>query len=399
MQAVLDHGQYLNGIEVQELEEALAQRAGVPHVVSCASGTDALVIALRALGIGPGDCVFVPAFTFIAPVEAIVLVGARPCFVDVDAHQFTMAPAALEQSLTEALRQGLRPRAILPVDLFGLPAPYPALLELAQAYRLDVLADCAQSFGACIGEKTVLSLNATGTTSFFPSKPLGAYGDAGAIFLHDASLAELCRSIREHGKGVQRYQHDRLGFTGRMDTLQAAVLLEKLKIFDEELEERQRIAERYHRLLEGSGVSLPRVPEGFQSTWALYTILASHEERRDQLRRDLDSAGIPSVVYYPRLACDDPPYRSFVLSSAAEAGAAEAAEETAFPVARALTQRVLSLPMHPYLTAEEQARIAAVVQQSQTLHREADAAAELDGTTGVITGGAAKLGRLPSRAG
>lgn len=342
---VLGHGQYIMGPEVAELETELARRAGVRAAVSCGSGTEALLLPLMAWQVGPGDAVFVPSFTFPATAEVAVLLGATPVFVDVRADTFNLDPGSLRAAVKYAAAQGLRPRAVIAVDLFGQPADYAAIVDVVSEDNLLLLADAAQSFGASYCSKPVGSLGDATATSFFPAKPLGCYGDGGAVFTDDESLADVMRSIRSHGEGESRYDIVRVGINGRLDTIQAAVLLQKLEIFDEELATRDQVAQRYSQSLAHSVVT-PVLLTGVTSAWAQYTLQL---EGRDRLRRDLDQAGIPTAIYYPRPLHLQPAYRNGLLT---DQGA---------PVAESLSQRVISLPIHPYLKAETQEMVIAEV--------------------------------------
>ncbi len=297
IERILDSGQFIMGPEVAELESRLAAYVGSRHCVSCSSGTDALLMPLLAKGIGPGDAVLTTPFTFVATAEVISLVGATPVFVDVLPDTFNINPDLVGQAVEKAIQQGLKPKALIPVDLFGLPADYDRLTAVADAYNLWILEDAAQSFGGSFGGRKAGSFGLVGATSFFPAKPLGAYGDGGAIFTDDDELDMLLRSVRVHGSGVDKYSNDRIGINGRLDSIQAAVLLEKLTIFDEELDTRQRIAEAYSARLTGRLV-VPRIPEGYRSAWAQYSVLAASTEERDQLMQALLKAGIPSMIYY-----------------------------------------------------------------------------------------------------
>ena len=334
--AVLDHGKFISGPEVQELEETLAARAGVRHVVSCGNGTDALQLVLMAWGIGPGDAVFVPSFTFTATAEVVSLLGATPIFCDVREDTYNLDVASLESSTDAVLAEGrLCPRAVIPVDLFGLPADYPAIHTVAERHGLRVLADAAQSFGATLDGKPVGSLAEATATSFFPAKPLGCFGDGGAVFTDDDALAEVLRSLRVHGKGSDKYDTVRVGINSRLDTLQAAVLLAKLEVFDAEIEARHTAAERYIDGLTGlAGVDTPLRQH---SAWAQFTIRVSHPTlARDTLAARLRDRGIPTAIYYPRALHDQPAYSSDDLM-------------VDCPRSRQLADSVLSLPMHPHL--------------------------------------------------
>lgn len=339
LSGVLEHGRFIMGPEVFELEEELSSFCGASEVVTCGSGTDALILPLMAWGIGAGDAVYVPSFTFAATAEAVALVGATPIFVDVLPDTFNMDP----ESLTEAIRStnGLRPTAMIPVDLFGLPADYPTLNAIAATHGLHVLADAAQSFGARAGEHSVGSLAEVTATSFFPSKPLGCYGDGGAIMTDDTVHAETLRSLRVHGQGSHKYENLRVGTNARLDSMQAAVLLEKLRIFRSELETRSKIAATYSEDL-GGHVTTPKVPSGLTSAWAQYTVRVPV---RDRVAARLQEEGIPTAVYYPMPLHLQPAYRSFPRTP------------SGLSISEQLSGEVLSLPIHPYLTDEEVQRV------------------------------------------
>jgi dTDP-4-amino-4,6-dideoxygalactose transaminase len=344
---VLDHGQYIMGPEVRELEGQLAQFTGAAEVVSCSSGTDALWVPLLALGVGPGDAVFMPSWTFTATAEVVCLVGAMPVFVDVDANTMNISPASLESTIRAVRQTGeLTPKLIIPVDLFGLPANYEQINAIARAEGMKVLADAAQSFGASQGNRRVGALTDVTATSFFPAKPLGCWGDGGAMFTDDPEIAETLRSIRIHGRGAHGiYDNVRIGTNARLDTLQAVVLIEKLRIFEDELEERQRVARRYAEGL-GDRVIAPRVPDGNTCSWAQYTIRTS---RRAELQAALAERGIRTEIYYPRPLHMQPPYRDCPVPP------------EGLPVTERLKDEVLSLPMHPYLTATQSDYICSAV--------------------------------------
>jgi len=340
---VLDHGQFILGPEVAELEAALAARAGIRHCVTVSSGTDALLAALMAEGVGPGDAVFVPAFTFPATAEVVCLLGASPVFVDVDRRSFNIDPVDLDRRIAETEKEGdLRAHAVIAVDLYGLPADYPRLREICDAHDMFMLADAAQSFGATLDNRPVGSLAPATAISFFPAKPLGAYGDGGAILTDDDERAELYRSIRAHGKGSMKYEIQRVGLNARLDTIQAAILLAKLEVFDEELAAREAVARSYDRLLSNSSAVLPPQPRGVRCAWAQYTIQV---ENRDALANTLRADGIPTAIYYPEPLPQQAAYRRF------------ADGPDGFPVSERLSARVLSLPMHPYLSDKMIARI------------------------------------------
>lgn len=340
---VLDHGRFILGPEVFELEEKLAQYVGVKHCISCSSGTDALLMPLMALEVGPGDAVFVPSFTFVASAEVIVLLGATPVFVDIDPRTFNIDPRALEATIEAFLSQseGARARGIIAVNLFGQPADYEEINDIASRYGLFVIEDAAQSFGAEYRGKKSGALAPIAATSFFPAKPLGCYGDGGAVFCSDDDLAEKLCSIRQHGQGTNKYDNVRVGINGRFDTLQAAVLLEKLAIFDEERKLRNEVAGRYAQGLAGK-VTVPEVRSDRSSVWAQYSVLS--DAREDCLSR-LKTAGIPAAIYYPK-----PLHLQ-------EAYACADSLRGALQVTEDIAQRIFSLPMHPYLSEEDQARI------------------------------------------
>jgi dTDP-4-amino-4,6-dideoxygalactose transaminase len=349
---VLGHCQFILGPEVQALEAELAAFCGARHAVSCASGTDALMLVLMAEGIGPGDAVICPAFTFTATAEVVVLAGATPVFADVEEATFNLDPGSLARACATARRLGLRPRAVIPVDLFGHPADYGRLAAIARAEGLLMLADAAQSFGAVWNGSRVGTLGQASATSFFPAKPLGCYGDGGAVLTDDDELARTMRSIRVHGEGRDKYDCVRIGFNGRLDTIQAAVLIEKLKIFPEEIATRQRVARRYGEGLAGVA-TVPSLSEGATSVWAQYTIRLD-PSRRDAFAAALKRQGIPTAIYYPTPLHRQAPYRSFPV---AEGGA---------PVSERLSAEVISLPMHAYLDEPTQERIIDAVRRALT---------------------------------
>jgi len=343
---VLEHGQFIMGPEVFELEDKLANFTGVKHAISCASGTDALLMALMAYDVGPGDAVFTTPFTFFATAEVIALLGVTPVFVDIDSDTFNIDPEKLE-GVIEKFKQTskLRPRGVIPVDLFGLTADYSRINEICNKHNLFVIEDAAQSFGATYNGKRAGNLADVGTTSFFPAKPLGAYGDGGALFTDNDALAKEYKSIRMHGQGVNQYDNVRLGITGRLDSIQAAVLICKLKIFEDELIRRNEIASQYQRLL-SDVVKTPSVPENYSSAWALFSVLS---ERRDEIKQSLQEAGIPSVVYYPKPLHLQPAFSHLNQ------------EQGSFPIAEKISGGILSLPIHPYLTNAEVEQICACV--------------------------------------
>jgi dTDP-4-amino-4,6-dideoxygalactose transaminase len=338
MQRVLAHGQFVMGPEVRQLEQALAAFCGAPYAIACANGTDALNLALRAVGVGAGDAVIVPAFSFSASAEAVVIAGAVPVFCDVLPESCNIDVRSMRAAVELAKSMGLRPRAVMPVDLFGFPADYGAIEAAAGELGLTVVADAAQSFGARLGDRHVGTFGAITTTSFFPSKPLGCYGDGGAIFTADREAAELLRSLRSHGEGSHRYDNVRIGVNSRLDSLQAAVLLAKLEIFAEEIERRQHVAQRYNAAL-ADLVEVPQVDNATSSVWAQYTIKL---DNRDAVAAALKLAGVPTAIYYPRSLHEQVAYHGYPVVAGG------------LPVAESLAQRVLSLPFHPYLEAATQ---------------------------------------------
>lgn len=348
LDAVLAHAQFVLGPEVAELEARLAAFCGASHCVTVSSGTDALQIALMAESIGRGDAVFLPAFTYTATAEVPLLLGATPVFVDVDPHTFQIDLASLEERLVEVKRAGvLRPAAIIGVDLFGQPADWPGLRAIAAREALFTLDDCAQSFGGALGGQRLGRAADATATSFFPSKPLGAYGDGGALFTESAERAMLYRSLRTHGEGTTRYEVLRIGMNGRLDTMQAAVLLAKLDVFEAEMSRREAIAQLYDAAL-ADVVTIPaRMPES-QSAWAVYSILFPDTELREHAKAALQAAGIGHAVYYPRALHQQPAY-------------AGCHDGKPLPVAEDLGGRILALPIHPDLTDAQANRVAMVL--------------------------------------
>jgi UDP-2-acetamido-2-deoxy-ribo-hexuluronate aminotransferase len=395
---VLAHGQYINGPEVRELEQALAGYVGAKHAIGCASGTDALLMALMALDIGPGDAVFTTPFTFIATAEVISLLGATPVFVDIDPVTFNIDPTKLEEAIITvngqepsgnllpaagphnpgvtaiqaafpnrriinrrkaarraadrcaAAGNSLRPRAVIPVDLFGLPADYDAIAAVAVRHGLKVIEDAAQSFGSEYKGRKACAFGDVACTSFFPAKPLGCYGDGGMCFTNDDRIDHLLRSMRVHGQGSDKYENVRIGINGRLDTLQAAILLAKFAIFPGEIDLRQEVARRYNDLLAGA-VKTPFIPDGYRSAWAQYSVLATNDAERSALMAKLKEAGVPTAVYYPK-----PLHRQTAFASLGY-------RASDFPISDDCARRIFSLPMHPYLLAEDQSRIAAVLEK------------------------------------
>ena len=342
-------GAYIMGPQVKELEKQLAEYVGVKHCLTCANGTDALTLALKAWGIGPGDAVFVPDFTFFSSAEVVPLEGAEPVFVDVCEETFNLDAADLERAVKEVLADGrLRPRVVVAVDLFGLPADYKAIRAVADKYGLLILEDGAQGFGGTIDGKRACSFGDIATTSFFPAKPVGCYGDGGAVFTDNDEWAALIESYRVHGKGQFKYDNVRIGMNSRLDTVQAAVLQVKLKAFDEyELADINLAALQYTKRLKDI-VATPVIPEGFLSSWAQYTIRLRDKSQRDALQAALKAEGIPSMVYYPK-----PMHLQTAFASLSFRAKPQAESRNLCPVATSLCDRVLSLPMHPYLTVEQ----------------------------------------------
>jgi dTDP-4-amino-4,6-dideoxygalactose transaminase len=345
---VLDHGGYIMGPEVAQLEKELSSFCGAKQALGCANGTDALQLALMALGAKAGDAVFVPAFTFSATAEVVPLVGASVFFVDVDERTFNMDPQSLKRSIVLAKEEGLRPFCVIPVDLFGLSADYDILIAIAHESGMKVIGDSAQGFGASYKGRRTGSLCDVTTTSFFPAKPLGCYGDGGAVFTDDAELAVLIDSYRVHGKGTDKYSNDRPGINSRLDTIQAAILLEKLTIYAEEIEARQKVAKRYSEAL-SQRFATPYVPEGYVSVWAQYTLKLENAEERDRVQTAARAAGVPTMIYYPA------PLHKL------KAYAGALADPEGLYISETLPGRVLSLPMHPYLEAGVQDRIIRVL--------------------------------------
>jgi dTDP-4-amino-4,6-dideoxygalactose transaminase len=345
---VLAHCQFINGPEVTQLETALAAFSGARHVVSCASGTDALLMVLMAKDLGRGDAVLCPSFTFCATGEAVALTGAVPVFVDVDEATFNMDAASLERGIAAARKLGLKPKAVIPVDLFGQSADHDAIAAVAAEEGLFVLDDAAQAFGASYKGRRLGTSGLATATSFFPAKPLGCFGDGGAIFTDDAELAATLRSIRVHGQGSDKYDNVRLGLTGRLDTMQAAILLEKLKIFEDEIAARNKVAERYAQGL-GNVVTVPHLASGCTSVWAQYTIRLPKGCDRDGFAAALKSQGIPTAIYYPKSMHQQTAYRYFPVA------------DGGLPASESLSGDVISLPMHAYLDEPTQDRIIKTV--------------------------------------
>lgn len=338
IQRVLDHGQYIMGPEVGELEEQLANYVGVKHAITCANGTDALTLAMMVLDVKQGDAVFCPTFTFFATAETIAFQHATPILVDSDAATFNLCPVDLERRIIKVISEGkLKPKAIVAVDLFGLPADYPAIVAIAKKYDLKIIEDAAQGFGGEIYGQRAGSFGDIATTSFFPAKPLGCYGDGGAIFTNNDDYAALLRSYRVHGKGSDKYDNVRIGMNSRLDTIQAAILLEKLAAFPDELRQRNRAAKNYETALAGR-YQTPVTPVGYLSSWAQYTLV---DENRDAIMADYKTKGVPTVIYYGTCMHQQTAFKDLGYS------------DTEFPVASRLARQVFSLPMHGYLEVDQ----------------------------------------------
>jgi dTDP-4-amino-4,6-dideoxygalactose transaminase len=347
---VLAHCQFVNGPEVRAFESDLAAFCGARHAIGCASGTDALLLVLMAWEIKPGDAVICPSFTYHATAEMVALLGATPIIADVSPETFNLDPASCERGVATAKRLGLKPRAIIPVDLFGLPADHEAIAAIAKTYDLKILDDAAQGFGAAYRGNKLGTFGTATATSFFPAKPLGCYGDGGAVFTDDDALAARVKSIRLHGEGVDRSEAARIGITGRLDTIQAAILIEKLKIFPDEIAARNRVAERYAQALADIAI-VPRVGNESTSVWAQYTIKLKPGQR-DKLAADLKAQGIPTAIYYTKPLHKQPAYRDYPLA------------DGGVPVSEQLSGEVISLPMHAYLEQPDQDRIIGAVRKS-----------------------------------
>lgn len=348
-QAILDvvaSSAYILGPKVKEMEQAFADYVGVKHCIACASGTDALLLALKAWDVKAGDAVFVPSFTFFASAEVVALQGATPVFVDVDQDTFNMDVRDLLLKIERTVKHGqLKPKAIIAVDLFGLPADFKPIRQIAQRYGMFLLEDAAQGFGGRIGDQQAGSFGDIAATSFFPAKPVGCYGDGGAVFTNNDEWAELMESYHLHGKGSDRYDNIRIGLNSRLDSIQAAILLVKLKAFrNHELVDVNRVAERYTEKLKGV-VKTPEIPRGFYSSWAQYTIQVANKEVRTKLQEALKAEDIPTAIYYPI-----PMHRQTAFRYLDP-------KENLCPVADHLADTVLSLPIHPYLTEADQDRI------------------------------------------
>lgn len=355
IQAVLAHGHYIMGPEVAEFEQQLAAFCGSPYALGCANGTDALQLALMALNVGPGDAVFCPSFTFASTAEVVPPFGATPVLVDVLEDSFNLDPDSLLRAIDHARTLGLKPAGVIPVDLFGLPADYDRIEAIASANGMWVISDSAQGFGATYRGRTTGSIGTIATTSFFPAKPLGCYGDGGAIFTADPELRALIESYRVHGKGTHKYDNERIGLNSRLDTIQAAILLEKLAIYADEIDARQKVAARYNEALHNV-VATPVVPQDCQSVWAQYTVRTREGQDRAAIMAHLSSTGIPSVVYYPRPLHQQTAYCRFPT------------DPEGLATSEMLAQSVFSLPMHPYLTESDQDMVIAAVQDACTVN-------------------------------
>ena len=349
IQTVLAHGKYIMGPEIKEFEQVLVDFVKVKHCIACSSGTDALLMALMAWDIGPGDAVFTSPFTFIATAEVVQLLGATPVFVDIDENTFNINPVKLDEEINRIKKEGkLTPKVIMPVDLFGLPANYPEIDSISRKYDLLVLEDGAQGFGGSIEGKMACSFGTMAATSFFPAKPLGCYGDGGAIFTNEDSLAEKLASIRVHGKGGHKYDNVRVGINGRFDTLQAAILLEKMTIFPEEIRLRNVVAAQYTERLKNKVIT-PFIPDGYVSAWAQYSIVAESADHRTEIQERLKNHDIPTAIYYP--------IPLHLQTAFTELGY----QKGDFPVSELTSERILSLPMHPYLTESDIEKITSLV--------------------------------------
>ena len=348
IKSVLDHGKYIMGPEVFELEEKLAEYVGVKYCLSCSSGTDALLIPLMAKNIGPGDAVITTPFTYIATAEVISLLGAEPIFVDIYPETYNINPEKINSALESAKVKGLIPKAIIAVDLFGLPARYRLLEKIAKENDLLLLEDAAQGFGGQIRNRKAGSFGHVSSTSFFPAKPLGCYGDGGAIFTDDYEMAQVMQSIRVHGSGKDKYQNIRVGVNGRLDTIQAAILIEKLDIFDEEILLRNKISTYYTKNIT-SQIKKPFIPRDYTSSWAQYSLMATSEQERDYITSMLKNSNIPSMIYYKIPLHLQDVYKNLEYSKGD------------FPFSEDAAKRIFSLPMHPYLTIQEQNKIIKVL--------------------------------------
>ena len=353
IQNVLNHGQYIMGPEINELEAKLAEYSGVKHAITCSSGTDALMLSLMALDIKPGDGVIVPSFSFAATAEVLPCFGAIPIFADIDPITFNLNPDNLSNAIAAANSTQIKTKGIISVGLFGQPSDYHRLQEFADKHGLWILDDAAQSYGASWEDKPVGHLGEITATSFFPAKPLGCYGDGGAVFTDNEQFAEIIRSARIHGMGRERYSYDRIGLTARLDSIQAAILLEKLKLFPDELKQRQKIANRYHQSL-CDVVETPQLAPDATSSWAQYTIKLPHSASRQAIQENLSAQGIPTAIYYPKGMHEHKPYAHYPIA------------DGGLPVTLECCARVLALPMHPYLDEETQDIIVSALKKALT---------------------------------
>lgn len=349
---VLDHGNYIMGKEVAEFERQLSEFCGAKYSLTCSNGTDAMSLVLMAKNVGVGDAVFVPSFTFAATAEVVALRGATPIFVDNDARSFNMDADSLERAIAQAKTLGLNAVGVIPVYMFGLPPDYARIHEIANTHNLWVMGDAAQGFGSSVDGVKAGKLTHVTTTSFFPAKPLGCYGDGGAVFTDDKELYDIMASIRVHGKGEDKYDNVRVGLNARLDTLQAAILIEKLTIFAWEIVQRQRVATRYNQGLRDVLLT-PQVPSHMQSAWAQYTLIARDSEQRSQLQSRLKEAGVPTMIYYPKPLHQQTAYAMYPTATGG-----------ALPVCEDIAMRVFSLPMHPYLENDAIDRIVNAVKSS-----------------------------------
>ena len=352
--AILDavhEGKYIMGPQVHALEKQLAEFCKVRHAITTSNGTDSLALFLMAKGVRPGQAIFVPSFTFVATAEVVAWLGAQAFFVDVSEDSFNLDPNSLEKAVKEAKEQGMQAAGIIAVDLFGQPANYPAIEKIADDNNMWLMADSAQSFGAKLGDRQVGQFGNATSTSFFPAKPFGCYGDGGAIFTNDDEMADIMKSLRVHGKGANKYDNVRIGMNGRLDTVQAAVLIEKFKIFPQELINRQKVADYYNAGLKDV-VTVPKLAKGTTSAWAQYTLILPDGLNRDNFAARCKEAGVPTAVYYPIPLSQQKAYTRFPVVSGGT------------PVAEKLSQSVISLPMHPYLEAKTQDYIIDVVKKA-----------------------------------
>jgi dTDP-4-amino-4,6-dideoxygalactose transaminase len=345
---VLDHGQYIMGPEISELENKLSTYVGCKHAIGVSSGTDALLLALMCYDLGPGDFIITTPFTFISTVEVICLLGATPVFVDIDPNTYNIDSLAIEDTIKRCLKESKNVRGIIPVDLFGLPADYDTINSIAREYNLFVIADSAQSFGATYHDQRTCSMADISCTSFFPAKPLGGYGDGGMCFTDNDKHAAKIRSLMLHGQGNHRYEHIYIGINGRLDTMQAAILLEKFDLFDHELFARQNVADLYsYTLKKHESIITPYTPLNCQSSWAQYSIQVESAEQRNHLQTHLKNNEIPTAIYYPIPVHQQPAFKNET--------------NQPFPVTETISQKIMSLPMHPYLSTEQQQMIITAV--------------------------------------